>query len=82
MDFPEEVAQHLTTPEGMATARAAVFAAFGIKPDTSLKVSGELHQSFLDIIDGVEAGTIKTKKFDKEEQLRRGDELLAEAGIS
>ena len=30
MEFPEELAAQLTTPEGMERARAAVLAAFGV----------------------------------------------------
>lgn len=33
MELPDELAAQLTTPEGMARARAAVLAAFGLETD-------------------------------------------------
>ncbi len=78
LDVPDEVLALATTPEGMVRARAAVLAAFGIEPQeaTPLIVSEELYGSFIEIIDGVEAGTIKTKPFDAEATMARGLELL------
>jgi hypothetical protein len=84
LEVPDEILTLTATPEGMARAQAAVLAAFGIAPEEteSLLVSDAFYDSLLDIIDGVEAGTIKTKPHNKEEILARAEELLAQAGIS
>lgn len=84
LEVPDEVLALTATPEGMARAKAAVLAAFGIAPaePESLKISDELYDSLLEIIDGVEAGTIKTKPFDAEVALARGRELLRQAEIA
>ena len=84
MEVPEEVLAMTATVEGMARAKAAVFAAFGIAMEepAPLIVSDELYDSFLEILDGVEAGTIKTKPHDKAESLKRAEKLLVEASVS
>ncbi|WP_309712597.1 hypothetical protein [Armatimonas sp.] len=84
LEVPDEILTLTATPEGMARAQAAVLAAFGIAPvnTESLLVSDAFYDSLLDIIDGVEAGTIKTKRFDSKAAMERAEALLAQAGIS
>ena len=84
LEVPDEILTLTATPEGMARAKAALLAAFGIAPvnTESHIISDALYDSLLDIIDGVEAGTIRTKLHNKEEVLARAEELLAQAGIS
>jgi hypothetical protein len=83
LEVPDEILTLTATPEGMARAQAAVLAAFGIAPEEteSLLVSDAFYDSLLDIIDGVEAGTIKTKRFDSEAAMARAEELLRQANL-
>ncbi|MBB6051558.1 hypothetical protein [Armatimonas rosea] len=80
LEVSDEILTLTATPEGMARAQAAVLAAFGITPvnTESHLVSDTLYDSFLDIIDGVEAGTIKTKPHDSKAAMARAEVLLCQ----
>jgi hypothetical protein len=82
--LPDDLVALTTTPEGMARARAAVLMAFGVKAEEPepVKISKALYDSLIDIMDGIEAGTIKTRPHKRADELTHAEELLKAAGLA